>query len=242
MCFIFNEKEEVLLVKHKKSDLWLPVGGHSEKGGNIKQSLDREILEEVNLQNVKYVCSPNIYNDSEMIRKLPLPFFMQNNVLKGKEELIKLKQLNPNILLFSSSIPSEIIALVNDLKELNLDWDVYDLSANLAHKETREQITHHPTNTYTLVFPFTLNAPNPFKQSHITLFQKEPLYSAVFGYDIIMLVHKANTLSKHISLTQNLHALQIFSGVNGEVIITNEGEINPKLYSLKIVNESLQAS
>ncbi len=47
---LFNEKKEILLVKHSEKTLWALPGGHIEKWENMYQALHREIMEEFNLQ------------------------------------------------------------------------------------------------------------------------------------------------------------------------------------------------
>ena len=47
--FIFN-KGELLLIKHKRKNIWLPVGGHVEDGESDSDALKREIKEEVELE------------------------------------------------------------------------------------------------------------------------------------------------------------------------------------------------
>ena len=47
--YIFN-KNKVLLIHHKKLDLWLPVGGHIQKNETPDDALLREIKEEVGLE------------------------------------------------------------------------------------------------------------------------------------------------------------------------------------------------
>lgn len=41
---------KVLLVDHKKAQLWLPSGGHVERGEHPKETVKREILEELGIQ------------------------------------------------------------------------------------------------------------------------------------------------------------------------------------------------
>lgn len=47
--FIFNN-EKLLLIKHKRKNIWLPVGGHVELGESDLDALKREIKEEVGLE------------------------------------------------------------------------------------------------------------------------------------------------------------------------------------------------
>src|SRR3989338_2750692 len=44
------DKDKVLLIHHKKMDLWLPVGGHIEENETPDEALLREIKEEVGIE------------------------------------------------------------------------------------------------------------------------------------------------------------------------------------------------
>jgi len=48
VAFIINDGK-VLLIKHKRKGIWLPVGGHVEEGESDLEALKREIKEEVGL-------------------------------------------------------------------------------------------------------------------------------------------------------------------------------------------------
>ncbi|QQR77859.1 MAG: NUDIX domain-containing protein [Candidatus Moraniibacteriota bacterium] len=43
--------KSILLVDHIKAELWLPAGGHIEKGEHPKTTVEREALEELNIQS-----------------------------------------------------------------------------------------------------------------------------------------------------------------------------------------------
>ena len=45
-----QEQNKVLLTDHKKSGLWLPAGGHVELNEHPKETVKREILEELGIQ------------------------------------------------------------------------------------------------------------------------------------------------------------------------------------------------
>jgi 8-oxo-dGTP diphosphatase len=46
---------EFLLADHKKAELWLPPGGHVEVGEHPKQTVQREILEELGIE-AEFLC------------------------------------------------------------------------------------------------------------------------------------------------------------------------------------------
>ena len=48
--FIFNEKNEVCILKFKDKDHWSPVGGGPEKGETFEQTFRRETREEADLE------------------------------------------------------------------------------------------------------------------------------------------------------------------------------------------------
>lgn len=87
MAFIFYN-EQVLLVKHKKSGLWLPVGGHIEQEESILEALNREIQEEIGFENVLFVFPKSIYKDNEERQIMPLPFYVQVKRLNDTSEII----------------------------------------------------------------------------------------------------------------------------------------------------------
>ena len=48
---LFDEKEQsILLVDHKKAQLWLPTGGHVEKDEDPRETVKRECFEELQIQ------------------------------------------------------------------------------------------------------------------------------------------------------------------------------------------------
>lgn len=84
-CFIVKDGK-VLLVKHKKLGLWLPVGGHIEEGETPEQALHREAMEEVGLE-IEILSDPGIESCDENVCMLLMPHHMQLELIKqGKEE------------------------------------------------------------------------------------------------------------------------------------------------------------
>jgi len=72
--FIINQNK-VLLVHHKKLDLWLPVGGHIEKDETPDQTLLREIKEEVNI-DVEILNQSDIPLEGNIKCNLAKPFYI----------------------------------------------------------------------------------------------------------------------------------------------------------------------
>jgi len=47
---LISKNDEILLIKHKRKNMWLPVGGHVERGETLIEALKREIKEELNIE------------------------------------------------------------------------------------------------------------------------------------------------------------------------------------------------
>ncbi len=67
-------KEKVLLIHHKKLNLWLPVGGHMEQNETPDDALRREFKEEVNLE-IKILNESDIPFKGNIKRNLATPFY-----------------------------------------------------------------------------------------------------------------------------------------------------------------------
>lgn len=65
--------DHVLLIKHKKLGLWLPVGGHIDKDETPDEALLREIKEETNM-DVRILGSNGISPDGNVKKNLAVPF------------------------------------------------------------------------------------------------------------------------------------------------------------------------
>src|SRR3989344_4366051 len=70
--YIFKDNK-VLLIHHKKLDLWLPPGGHIEENEIPDNALRREIREEVGI-NVHILNTPDIPCNGAVKRILAVPF------------------------------------------------------------------------------------------------------------------------------------------------------------------------
>ena len=70
--YLINDNK-VLLIKHKKLGLWLPVGGHIEKDETPDDAVLREFEEEVGL-SVRIFGHTNVPMEGNMKRVLAVPF------------------------------------------------------------------------------------------------------------------------------------------------------------------------
>lgn len=68
-------KNKVLLIHHKKLDLWLPVGGHIEENETPDQALLREIKEEVGI-DVNILNKSNFHQEGNVKYNLATPFYV----------------------------------------------------------------------------------------------------------------------------------------------------------------------
>jgi branched-chain amino acid transport system substrate-binding protein len=153
--------------------------------------------------------------------------------------LLKLKEKNPDALMIIGATPAEIIEPLKEIKELNINVDFYEVGTALSIKSSREQVDSE--GAYTTAFPFVLNkSGQEFRNNYFKRYNKEAFFAAPFGYDIVNLVYKASSGKKTSGkeLMDSIYTLELFNSSNEEVKINN-GEINPRLYSVKIVNGEL---
>lgn len=70
-AFIFDEDDNVLLVRNASDQLWVLPGGHTEEGETIYETLEREIHEELGL-DINILWSETIFSDRNVV-SYPLP-------------------------------------------------------------------------------------------------------------------------------------------------------------------------
>ena len=157
-----------------------------------------------------------------------------------KTQLTKIQNKNPDAIFIISSAPTEVTNCLRQIKELGIKSDFYDVGGVLSIKSVRDNAPSE--GVYTTAFPSTLGITgNEFNKEYQQKYNKDPFYPAAFGYDIVNLIANASN-RKSINgedLINNIYALKTFDSSNGKVDIKSNGEMNPPLYPVKIVNGSL---
>lgn len=65
--FVLVDGESVLLVDHKKAQLWLPTGGHVEPGEHPRATVRREMKEELGLDDTQHIGPPLLITCTETV-------------------------------------------------------------------------------------------------------------------------------------------------------------------------------
>lgn len=81
-AFIFHQ-QKLLVVHHKKLEMWLPVGGHVEDGETFEEALVREVQEEVNLK----IKIAQAYPQFEQSATNHIPLYIHSGMEKNKKKI-----------------------------------------------------------------------------------------------------------------------------------------------------------
>jgi len=81
--YIFNSNR-VLLIHHKKLNLWLPPGGHIKENETPDNALKREVREEVGI-NIEILGKDNTTLEGNIKKILPVPFHMNVHSVKDHD-------------------------------------------------------------------------------------------------------------------------------------------------------------
>lgn len=167
------------------------------------------------------------------------------NATDFRTQLTKIKRANPKAIIFIGSVPAEITNALKQANELKIGADFIEASASLANVVINPSLMsalqqgdkNLAEGVYTIAFPFTLGKTgDDFKVRYKEVYGKDPNYAAAFGYDMVMLVAKADKAAGSGSLKDKIVALENYDSLNGPVKIQANGEINPPTYSVKIVD------
>ena len=185
------------------------------------------IIEQANAKGIEIVADENFVPRSADYRT----------------QLTKIKEADPKAVLFVAATPPEVAA-IKQLRELGITADIIENSALLAIPSARAAAGDAAEGAATLAFPYSLGKTGTaFKGQYQATFDAQPNFGAAFGYDMVALVGKAsggNAMEGDV-LAQSIIAVQSFESLNGPVTIKTNGEINPPLEPVTIVNGELVA-
>jgi len=119
-------KNKILLIQHKKLDLWLPVGGHIEKDETPDDALLREIKEEVGIdvEILNYISFPIEGNTK---KNLSSPFYVNVHSVKDHDHCCLYyicKAINPEKLKINSELKNYKWFSKEDLNKEDIPPDV----------------------------------------------------------------------------------------------------------------------
>ena len=121
---ISNNK--VLLIHHKKLNLWLPVGGHMEEGETPDGALGREVKEETNL-DIEILGQSDIPTKGNVKENLATPFYVNIHSVGGHDHcslFYVCKALNPKELKINNELKNYDWFSVKDLNNEKIQIDV----------------------------------------------------------------------------------------------------------------------
>jgi len=151
-----------------------------------------------------------------------------------RTQLIKIRAANPDAIMFVASIPPEAINILKQAEELGIDAQMIEASAVLSSQSVRDAAGELAEGVWTVAFPFTLGLTGEeFRASYMQMYDSEPNFAAALAYDSMILIAESN------GDASNMRNIGSFEGTNGRVIVQPNGEINPVLHSVRIVNGEL---
>ena len=141
--FIFH-KNKVLLVHHKKLNLWLPVGGHIDKDETPDRALLREIREETCIK-VEILNKNDIPLEGNVKENLALPFHANVHSVIDHEHCCLFyicKAINPKKLKINNELDDFKWISKDELngKEIPLDVRNIGLRAFKIYKENNSSL------------------------------------------------------------------------------------------------------
>lgn len=152
-----------------------------------------------------------------------------------KTQLAIIKSKKVDAIIVVDSVPNEIVSLTKQIKQLNINTDLFESSILLSTAPIRQMANITNNNTYTNALPFTLKqSGNQFRNSYKIKYNKDPLFPAAFGYDSIKLITTAKTKYPNQNLKDSITNLNSFYSTNGQLKIQANREINPILKPINI--------
>jgi 8-oxo-dGTP pyrophosphatase MutT (NUDIX family) len=140
-AYIFHNNN-LLLIHHKKLNMWLPVGGHIEKDETPDEALLREAREEVNL-DVEILSEANLLPGANCKKVLANPFHVNVHTVKDHDHccfFYACKAKNPeNLVINKAEVEDFRWASKEELSSPDISLDVKNIG--LRAFEVFEKLT-----------------------------------------------------------------------------------------------------
>ena len=123
--YIFNE-DKVLLIHHKKLDMWLPLGGHIDPDETPDQAMQREAMEEAGLK-VSFVQQNNLPKIGNVKENLALSFYNNLHSVGDHDHACfyyVLKAENPEDLKINKELKNFAWHTMEELEKEHIPMDV----------------------------------------------------------------------------------------------------------------------
>ncbi|MFH1427195.1 MAG: NUDIX domain-containing protein [Patescibacteria group bacterium] len=123
-------KDKVLLVHHRKLDLWLPLGGHIDKNESPDQALLREIKEEVGI-DIEILNKSDLLMEGNIKRNLATPFYVNVHSVGDHDHCCLFyicKAINPEQLKINNELKDFKWFTKDDLNKEHVTVDVKNQS------------------------------------------------------------------------------------------------------------------
>jgi len=121
----------VLLIHHKKLDLWLPPGGHINENETPDEALEREFREELNLE-IELLNRNELPIEGNIKKQLAVPFYVNVHSVGDHDHCCfyyLCKPKNPNALAINKSELKDFAWFsINELSDGRIPKDVRNIA------------------------------------------------------------------------------------------------------------------
>lgn len=152
-----------------------------------------------------------------------------------RTQVLRMTSQEPDAIVLAVSTPAELLNALTQLRQSGTSAELFEMTLLLSLEPLHSNPVAEGVNG--LAFPFTLNQTGAaFRRDYREAYGTDPMFAAAFGYDIISMIEEIPP-GKNPS-----HALgtpRMLQTLNGEVRVLENGEINPPIRSVKVVNGTL---
>lgn len=160
-----------------------------------------------------------------------------------RTQLTKIKQSNPEVLSIISSNAVETTNIIKQAKEMGLNATLYDASIALSNPSVYKNPSYNIEGVITKAVLADLKDKSPevqaFYAEYMKNTNKEPYWSAFFGYEAIKLIAVIEKNGGRTNLAKAVMSIQPLKTLLGDITISNYQEINPTVLNAEIRSGSL---